>query len=53
MFTELPYEKYSLTLFPWVRNFTLIAKYWLVPGMESSVISQSQSNTLRALWKID
>ena len=28
-------------LFPWARNFTLIAKYWLVPGMDSSMISQS------------
>ena len=25
-------------LFPWARNFTLIAKYWLVPGTDSSVI---------------
>ena len=25
-------------LFPWARNFTVIAKYWLVPGTDSSVI---------------
>ena len=24
------------------RNFTLIAKYWLVPGTDSSVISHSK-----------
>jgi len=24
-------------LFPWARNFNLIAQYWLVPGMASSV----------------
>jgi len=22
------------TLFPWARNFTLIAQYWLVPGTD-------------------
>jgi hypothetical protein len=24
-------------LFPWARNFTLIAQYWLVPGTDSKV----------------
>ena len=27
--------------------------YWLVPGTDSSVISQSNYNKVRALWKID
>jgi hypothetical protein len=25
------------SLFPWARNFTLIAQYWLVPGTDSEV----------------
>jgi hypothetical protein len=25
------------SLFPWARNFTLIAQYWLVPGTDSTV----------------
>ena len=28
-------------LFPWARNFTHIVLYWLVPGTDLSVISQS------------
>jgi len=32
-----PYQR--LTLFPWARNFNLIAQYWLVPGTDSSIIS--------------
>jgi len=28
----------ELLLFPWTRNSTLIAQYWLVPGMDVNVI---------------
>ena len=34
------------------QETTLIAQYWLVSGTDSSVISQSNLNELRALWKI-
>ena len=34
------------------RSFTLIALFWLVPGMNLSVISQSQLNKVRGLWNI-
>ena len=27
--------------FPWAINLTLISKYWLVPGTDSTMISQS------------
>jgi len=32
------------------RNFTLVAEYWLIPGTDLSIISQSNLNKLRALW---
>ena len=32
---------------------TLIAKCWLIPGMDLSGISQLNLHKLRALWKID
>jgi len=33
----------KLLLFPWARNFTLIAWYWLVRGTDSSVIYISKN----------
>jgi len=38
-----------LLLYPWAKNFTLIAKYWLVPGTDSSVILISKINQLKQI----
>jgi len=43
----------KLLMFPLARNFTLIAKYKLVRVTNLSVISQSNYNKFRAIWKID
>ena len=37
-----PHQK--IWLFPLARNFTLIDKYWLVPGTYASVIAQRNQN---------
>jgi len=42
----------KLSMFPLARNFTLIAKYKLVRVTNLSVISQSNYNKFRAIWKI-
>ena len=35
------------------ETLPLLLKSWSVPGTDSSVISQSNYNKLRALWKIN
>ena len=42
-----------LPLFPWTRNFILIAKYWLVTGKDSSVIYRSKKFLFHNRTKIN
>jgi len=38
VYVPIPSSLTGLPLFPWVRNFTCIAQYWLVQGTGLSVI---------------
>jgi len=39
----------ATNLFPWARNFTLIAQYWLVPGTDLCEIYISRAALFRTI----